>query len=152
MCLILVILRDTLSSHHERSRDTLVAPLPSSNKAVVFLIRPVKVPILESSEFRKILGHILGVPNMFIYFRQMSISRHLGFMRQHLLHHVAQISTFSGKCCDMSRHCTSPQSAKSSSASARLRELKNQAPFSGILVSRLPSTRNKAFRYVFFKI
>ena len=29
ICLFLVILRDTLSSHHERSRDTLVAPLPT---------------------------------------------------------------------------------------------------------------------------
>ena len=46
----------------------------------------------------------LGLIRMFIYFRQMSFLRHLGFLRQRLLHHVAQISKFSGKCRDMSRH------------------------------------------------
>ena len=42
----------------------------------------------------------LGLIRMFIYFmcvfRQMSFLRHLG------LHHVAQMSKFSGKCRDMS--------------------------------------------------
>ena len=49
---------------------------------------------------RKTFGDELGLIRMFIYFRQMSFLRHLGFLRQRLLHHVAQISKFSGKCRD----------------------------------------------------
>ena len=47
----------------------------------------------------------LGLIRMFIYFmcvfRQMSFLRHLGFLRQRLLHHVAQISKVFRQ---MSRH------------------------------------------------
>jgi hypothetical protein len=69
----------------------------------------------------------LGLIRMFIYFRQMSFLRHLGFLRQRLLHHVAQISTFSGKCRDMSRHLINffNDSAQRSSAPPRTPALRN---------------------------
>ena len=62
----------------------------------------------------------------------------LNFFRQMSRHDMTFSLFVPGKCCNMSRHCITPQSAKSSSASSAAFEFKNQAAFSGTLVRRLP--------------
>ena len=57
-------------------------------------------------------GGGLGLMNMFNFSRQMSFSRHLGFLRQENPLNVANVLFLSGKCFDMSRHCTTTKCKK----------------------------------------